>query len=111
MDIKSTNTLEFHKLLGQVAQETSFSAGKGLVSQLKPSADYSSCREKQTETHEASLLLDRSDITIGGARDVREAVANAERGFVLPTEDLLDVRGTIVAVSYTHLTLPTTPYV
>lgn len=98
MDKKSLHTLEFDKILGILAGYTSFSAGESLVRHLEPTTDIDEARQWQAETREAMLLLDtRSNVTMGGARDVREAVENSLRGFRLPTESLLDIKGTIVA--------------
>ncbi|MBK7180650.1 MAG: hypothetical protein IPH82_26285 [Chloroflexi bacterium] len=55
-------------------------------------------RQANRKPREAARLLDsHSSITIGGARDVRRPVDNAERGFTLPAEELLDIRSTLVA--------------
>ena len=98
MDTKSFHTLEFDKVLNILAGYTSFSAGEALARSLQPTTDLFEARQRQAETREAALLLDtRSNITIGGARDVRQSVENALRGFTLPAEDLLAVRGTIAA--------------
>ncbi len=98
MDAKSFHTLEFDKVLNILAGYTSFSAGENLARSLQPTTDMFEARQRQAETREAVLLLDtHTNITIGGARDVRQSVENALRGFTLPAEDLLAVRGTITA--------------
>jgi DNA mismatch repair protein MutS2 len=98
MDDKSRKTLEFDKVLDRLAGYTSFSAGHALALQLKPTADLDQARRWQAETGEALMLFDaRTDITIGGARDVRRPADNAQRGFVLPPEDLLEIRSTVAA--------------
>ena len=98
MDAKTSQTLEFDKVLAILAGYTSFSAGEELARRLRPTTDRTEAEQRQAETREALLLLDtRSDITIGGARDVRRAVGNASRGFTLPAEELLAIRGAIVA--------------
>ena len=98
MDAKSFRILEFDKVLNILAGYTSFSAGEALARSLQPTTDMVEAQQWQAETREAALLLDtHSNITIGGTRDVRQAVENALRGFTLPAEDLLAVRGTIAA--------------
>jgi DNA mismatch repair protein MutS2 len=98
MDEKSLHILEFHKVLDRLAGYTSFSAGEELARHLRPTTDVIEARRWQAETREARHLLDtRSDVTVGGARDVRRPVDNAQRGFVLRPEELLEIRGTIVA--------------
>ena len=98
MDTKSLHTLEFDKVLTILAGYTSFSAGTELARTLHPTTDPITAELWQAETQEAMLLLDtHSNITIGGTRDVRRAVDNAEHGFTLPAENLLEIRSTIVA--------------
>lgn len=98
MDTKSLKTLEFHKILNQVATYTSFSAGESLVRALHPTTDRIEAEQWQNQTKEAIVLLDtHSGVTIGGARDVRPACDNSQRGFTLPAEDLLDIRNTVIA--------------
>lgn len=98
MDRKSRKTLEFHKVLERLAAYTSFSAGHSLVLAIEPTSDIDLARRWQAETREALALFDvRTDIAIGGARDVRRPADNAQRGYVLPPEDILDVRATVVA--------------
>lgn len=98
MDEKSLRTLEFHKVLDRLAAYTSFSAGEALARQVRPTTDMLEARRWQRETAEALELLDtRTDVTIGGARDVRRAADNAQRGFVLQPEDFLEIRATLTA--------------
>jgi len=98
MDNKSQRTLEFEKILEQLAQYTSFSAGEGLARKTTPTTDLEEALRWQAETQEARDLFDtNANVTIGGARDVRQIAANAERGFLLQPEDLLNVRATISA--------------
>ena len=98
MDTKSLHTLEYHKVLSILAGYTSFSAGEDLAHKLQPTTDQILAEQWQQETAESLLLLDtHPNITIGGARDVRCAADNSLRGFTLPAEDLLDIRGTLVA--------------
>lgn len=98
MDTKSLITLEFDKVRRILAGYTSFSGGEELALALEPTTDLLEARQWQTETAEAVRLLDsHSSITVGGARDVRRPVDNAERGFTLPAEELLDIRSTLVA--------------
>ncbi len=98
MDEKSLRTLEFNKVLAQLATYTSFSAGEALANQVEPTTDMLEARRWQRETAEALQLLDtRTDVTIGGARDVRRAADNSLRGFVLQPEDFLEIRATLTA--------------
>ncbi|NKQ35669.1 MAG: endonuclease MutS2 [Chloroflexi bacterium] len=98
MDEKSLHTLEFDKILNILAGYASFSAGEELARSLQPTTDPWEAAQWQTETSEARLLLDtHTSVTIGGTKDVRQPCDNADRGFTLPAEDLLDIRSTIIA--------------
>ena len=98
MDNKSLRILEFDKVREVLAGYTSFSAGHDLAIKLQPTADPYEAQRWQEETGEARDLLEtHSSVTIGGARDVRRAVDNAERGCTLGAEDLQAIMGTIVA--------------
>lgn len=98
MDKKSLNTLEFNKILRRLAAYTSFSGGEDLALNLHPTTDIHEARRWQQETREAyGLLNSGSDITIGGARDVRPAVDRAGRSITLLPADFLDIRNTLIA--------------
>ncbi len=98
MDDKSLLTLEFNKILERLASYTSFSAGQILALNLEPTIDEDEARLWQAETQEAYILLDkRPDVLIGGARDIRRAADNAQRGFILTPDDLLEINATVVA--------------
>jgi DNA mismatch repair protein MutS2 len=98
MDTKSLTILEFPKVRQILAGYTSFSGGEQLALSLTPTTDLLEARRWQAETAEALRLLDtHSGITIGGARDMRQAADNAIRGFTLPSEELLDIRHTLTA--------------
>ncbi|MCA9925426.1 MAG: hypothetical protein KC421_23815, partial [Anaerolineales bacterium] len=74
MDTKSLHTLEYNKVLKILAEYTSFSAGTELAFHLQPTTDLIEAELWQAETREAKLLLDtHTNVTIGGARDVRRA--------------------------------------
>ncbi|GMQ78407.1 MAG: endonuclease MutS2 [Anaerolineae bacterium] len=98
MDEKTLKTLEYDKILGQLAEYTSFSAGEALVHQLTPTSDVDQAIEWQAQTTEARVLFDsRSDVSIGGARDIRRWVDNAMLGFVLQPDEFLEIQATIIA--------------
>jgi DNA mismatch repair protein MutS2 len=95
---KTLNTLEFPKVRERLANHTSFSAGKALALELEPSTDITTVRRGQRITTEAVRLLSlRPDVTIGGARDVRDLARRAELGSMLEPGDLLAVLDTLRA--------------
>lgn len=96
MNEKSAHVLELPKILEQLAQHSSFTAGAELVRQLKPTTDLREALDWQKETTEARALLDaKSDLTLGGARDVRDAAMQATHGIILEPQTFLDIRGTL----------------
>jgi DNA mismatch repair protein MutS2 len=98
MDAKHWQKLELPKILRRLATYTAFSGGAELAHNLTPCSEIHEAQERIDTTGEARSLLDaRPDTTIGGARDVREAVSAAQRGVVLLTTDLLEIRATLAS--------------
>lgn len=98
MDAKSLRTLEYDKVLENLASYTSFAASAELVRKLTPSAKLNNIRQALAQTREAQNLLSSAPQTsIGGARDIRELTEGASRGRVLLPGELLDVKFTLVA--------------
>jgi DNA mismatch repair protein MutS2 len=98
MDDKSLQTLEYPKILERLAGYASFAVSAEKARALRPTPDPDEARRRQAETREAVQLLEtHPDLTIGGARDIRQAVDLAARAAVLTPVDLLDVKSTLVA--------------
>lgn len=98
MDAKSIHVLELPKILERLRQHTSFSAGAALALELEPTADLPEARRRQQETTEArKLLAVKTDVTIGGARDVRPHAQTAARAGVLTPGEMLDLKNTLIA--------------
>jgi len=98
MEEKTLQTLEYPKILERIAAYASFSPTAEKAAALRPTADLSEAQRRQAETHEAvQLLITHPDLTIGGARDVREQVDLASHAGVLTPVDLLDVKSTLIA--------------
>ena len=98
MESRYLETLEYPKILERLAGHTSFSAGRQLALALRPSTDIVVIRRRQRETTESRRLFDeRSDITTGGARDVRPFLEQASIGSYLEPAALLDIRRTLIS--------------
>jgi len=98
MDAKTLNTLEYFKILERLASYTSFAVSGDKARALRPTADIFEVRRRLAETSEAvQMLVTHTDLSIGGARDIRAAVDLAAHGGVLAPVDLLDVKSTLVA--------------
>ena len=91
--------LEFPKVREQLTRYTSFSASHALALELLPSTEMHEVKKRLGLTHEARKLFEKhSEITIGGARDIRPLVARAMRGGVLETSDLLEIANTLRSI-------------
>lgn len=98
MEEKALKTLEFHKILEKLADYCAFAVSAEKARALRPTDDIEEARRRQAETREAmQLMVTHSDLTIGGARDIRMPLDLAVRGGVLTPSDLLDVKSTLVA--------------
>ena len=98
MDAKSIQTLELPKILERLSKHAAFGASAALALGLAPSTDLGEARRWQQETSEArKLLAVKTDVTIGGARDVRPQAQLAARGGVLDTAGILDIKNTLIA--------------
>ncbi|MBN1145885.1 MAG: Smr/MutS family protein [Anaerolineales bacterium] len=98
MDAKTLQILEYPKILERLAGYCAFQVSAEKALALRPTNDIFEARRRQAETREALRLLDTySDLTIGGARDIRQPVDLALHGGVLSPGDLLDVKSTLVA--------------
>ncbi len=106
MDTKSLALLELPKVLERLSVFASFSAGVDLCRSLRPTADVETARAWQDMTTEARKLLStKTDVTIGGSRDVREAAGLAARRGTLDPVTLLDIKTTLVAARTLRRTL------
>ncbi|HTX92667.1 MAG TPA: endonuclease MutS2 [Anaerolineales bacterium] len=105
MDSKTLQVLEYPKILARLADFCDFSASADLARTLQPTPEFAEASARLAETTEARTLLVTSDLTIGGAHDIREQVELAARGGVLDPKELLDVQATLVSMRELHRTL------
>ncbi|MBN1230736.1 MAG: endonuclease MutS2 [Anaerolineales bacterium] len=98
MNEKTFNTLEYNRILEQLAEATDFSASRELALTLRPTTKLLTAKRWQAETAEARTLLNTfPEISVGGARDVRELATAAKKGAVLFPPDLLDIKSTLIS--------------
>jgi DNA mismatch repair protein MutS2 len=96
MDDKSLRTLELERVLERLAAHASFSASRERILSTRPAPDLAAANRLLDETGQARMLLERhSEISVGGARDIRPNVEDAARGIPLTPETLLAVRTTL----------------
>lgn len=93
---KTIATLELHKILQELSRYTTFGAGEEFAIELHPSTEIEEVQLWQRETAEALVLLEeKSNITVQGARDVRDPVIRSQRGAIIEPSILLDIRYTL----------------
>jgi DNA mismatch repair protein MutS2 len=93
---KTLRTLELPKILERLAKHTAFSAGAELARELQPTTDLEEAQTWQRETAEArQLFAERTSISLGGVKDVREVAIAAQRGILIEAQVLLDIRYTL----------------
>ena len=81
-----------------MAAYASFSLSADLARRIVPVSSLEEVLELQARTREARYLLSVNDsVTIGGARDIRDAIDLARRFGVLDGATLLEVKNTLVA--------------
>ena len=97
MDSKTLKVLEYPKILERLKSFCDFSASMELALALEPTDSYDLALARLTETTEARGLFLVSDISIGGAHDIRPAVDMAARGGVLDPGQLLDIKSTLIS--------------
>ncbi len=88
--------LELPKILERLAGYCAFSASAELARALTPATEPSEVMRRLAETREARALLSKQEhISVGNARDVREAARLAARGGMLEPQTLLAIRDTL----------------
>jgi DNA mismatch repair protein MutS2 len=103
---KSLQTLELIKILEQVAQHTAFSAGRELLLDWQPTTEIDVARVWQAETSEArKLFVEKTNVSLGGVTDVRDAALSTTRGVTLEARTLLDIRYTMRRVTTLRRTI------
>jgi len=97
-DDGTLRALEFDAIVEQLAGLTAFSPSRELAEATLPLSDAAHIGLLHDQTDEATRLLEeQSEATIGGARDVRQALERARRGGRLSPADLLEIAATLHA--------------
>ena len=99
-DAGTLRALEFAAIVEQLAALTAFAPSRELAEGTATLADAVHVGLLHDQTDEATRLLQQqSQATIGGTRDVRQALERARRGGRLTAADLLDIAETLRATS------------
>ncbi len=99
-DSGTLRALEFAAIVVQLAGLTAFLPSRELAEAAAPLADAVHVGLLHDQTDEATrLLIEQSQASIGGARDVHQALERARRGGRLAPQDLLEVAETLRATA------------
>ncbi|MFT3984560.1 MAG: endonuclease MutS2 [Lachnospiraceae bacterium] len=94
MNSKVLQTLEFHKILEQLAARASSVPGKERCLALVPSCDFSKIKMMQEQTQDAlSRLFKNSSVSFSGSKDILAAIKRLEKGSTISAEELLQIAG------------------
>ncbi len=100
MDQRSIALLEFPLVRARLAEATSFPPARRLAEALEPSNDPVVVARGLDETDQArSLLIERSGVGVGAARDIGPAIERAVRGGRLEPAQFLELAETLDATA------------
>ena len=92
MNKKALQTLEYPKILSQLAHYAVSSMGKDKARALTPSIDREEIQAFQRETSDAaSMIIRKGGIPLGGLKDIRAALKRVRIGGILSMEELLHI--------------------
>lgn len=96
MSRSAIELLEFDRVLQMLADRCHYSVSSERAMTLGPVSDPEQVRYLLTVTREAvELLTDHVDFSVGGVRDIRDALEVAARGSLLTAHDLREVLDTL----------------
>ena len=99
-DASTLRALEFGAIVEQLAALTAFAPSRELAEASAPLVDGVHLGLLHDQTDEAArLLLEQSQATIGGVRDVRQPLERARRGGRLAPAGLLEIAETLRATT------------
>lgn len=98
MEKRVLKTLEFNKIIQQVATHCTSVAGRAHVEQLTPSRELEDVQRLLEETDEGlALLRIRGNVPMGGIHDIRPHAKRAQIGGMLSALELVEIADTIRA--------------
>jgi DNA mismatch repair protein MutS2 len=95
---RALKTLEFHKVIEQVAAYCTSSIGKSAIEELVPETDFDTVVELLEEMDEGlGILRIKGNVPMGGIFDVRPHAKRAQIGGMLSPMELMEISSTIRA--------------
>lgn len=98
MNQKALKTLEYHKIIAQLAEYASSESGKALCRNLVPSTDYHEIVKSQSETTDAATRVrQKGGISFGGVKDIRPSIKRLDVGSSLGIVEILSISSLLTA--------------
>ena len=98
MNQKALKTLEYHKIIAQLAEYASSDSGKALCRNLVPSTDYHEIVRSQSETTDAATRVrQKGSISFGGVKDIRPSIKRLDVGSSLGIVEILSISSLLTA--------------
>lgn len=92
----SLEVLEYYKIINMTAERAATKLGREIVEKLKPLANEDYIEEKLAEVSALKTMISEfGKLPFGGIRDIRESLKKAEKGAVLSTDKINDIRNTL----------------
>lgn len=92
MNQKALATLEYNKIIAQLAEYAASAPGKEYCKNLLPSSNYGEIVQAQTETSDAAARVRmKGSLSFSGIRDIRDSLKRIEIGSSLSIMELLSV--------------------
>ena len=91
MNSKALYTLEFNKILDQLAELAETEGAAEMALRLTPSSDIEKVRKMQQKTTDAKTLVGmKGTHSFGRIKDIRPTIERAEKDAILSLRELLD---------------------
>ena len=95
---KTLHTLEYDKIIAQLAERALTEGARARALSLLPSDDFDTVCKRQQHTYDARRMLARKGYPpFSGVSDITDAVERAEKGATLSPRELLNVAGVLSA--------------
>lgn len=95
---KTLHTLEYDKIIAQLAERALTEGARARALSLLPSDDFETVCKRQQHTYDARRMLARKGYPpFSGVSDITDAVERAEKGATLSPRELLNVAGVLSA--------------
>ena len=100
MNSKALKTLEFDKIINQLAEYASTPVGKETCANLTPSEDLEEIRQSVLETTDAlTRVFKHGSISFSGTRDIRGSIKRLEIGSYLGIVEILNVSSVLTVAA------------